>query len=84
MLQSYCRITPTLRVWLNKSLRRKRDEFSNIDLVVTTKDGRTVYVSLALVIFGWGHHNKIASSDYGIKFKGGLFNNHDVYILSPG
>ena len=50
---------PNVESVVEQVFEEEVDEFSNIDLVVTTKDGRTVYV-FALVIFGWGHHNKIA------------------------
>ena len=33
----------------------------------------------APVIFGWGHHNKTPFRLWA-KFKGGLFNNHDVQV----
>ena len=39
------------------------------------------FIYPALVIFGWGHHNKIAFRLYRQSSKVGLFNNHDVCYL---
>ena len=71
---------PNVESVVEQVFEEEIDEFSNIDLVVTTKDGRTVYVP-KLVIFGWGHHNKIALQIIWVKFKGETFNNHDVCYL---
>ena len=55
---------PNVESVVEQVFEEEVDEFSNIDLVVTTKDGRTVYVPCARDLW-LGHHNKIAFRLYG-------------------
>ena len=58
-----------------------KDEFSNIDLVATTKDGRTVYALRQDLWLGTSQQDRLQIVYGGQSSKGGLFNNHDVCYL---
>jgi hypothetical protein len=71
---------PNVESVVEQVFEEEVDEFSNIDLVVTTKDGRTVYVPCARDLWlGTSQQDRLQI--VWAKFKGGLFDNHDVCYL---
>jgi hypothetical protein len=57
------------------------DEFSNIDLVVNTKDGRRVYIPVARDLWlGTSQQDRLQV--VWEKYKRGVFNDHEVHYLT--
>ena len=71
---------PNVESVVEQVFEEEVDEFSNIDLVVTTKDGRTVYVPCARDLWlGTSQQDRLQI--VWAKFKGGLFSDYNVCYL---